>query len=537
MQSNPTTMLRLHDYLLGDMQHPWARTISKAILVACTAAIGLWFAYFAFETLSIPYPLEYRESASQVMTQYLLAGRNPYGLENQPMAMDSYGILYSLVVLPLAAVFGNTLLIHRVVSLVFLLLCAVLVSWTAYKCSKSVEAAIAFGVLVIMVLGARAGLGAFPSAIGAFCYLGALVIPAWRSFDRAGLMLSAFLSLLAYYSKPYFLLAFPIVASYLFLFVSKKKGALYALGFAAAAVASFLLVRALLPVYFVYTIGNNLADAMNDRAWLYYQLQQLWREFYPSIILAGLLVLLEAAAYRTVARAGEGPLQLADIRIAERPLISRPLNYFAYMRGWAGIVFLALLGHNDGSWMLYAYQLVMPLFYLWVASLFKPQSRLALIGIPLLALNMASFAAARFAPSFLQQRDSAGWARLYQYTDSSKHLLNTPIIASEMVRLGMAPVDTGRNSFWGLKPYPDIGLIGPSYAQVVRAWGGYQDSIQAAVASRAYDRIITIPDRDFFKPHNLRRYYTQVDSLNVTMPQTDQVWTVQIWEPVPGSGG
>jgi hypothetical protein len=470
------------------------------------------------------------------MTQYLLDGKNPYGLENQPMAMDSYGIVFSLFVLPVAALFGNTLLVHRVVTLAFLLLCSLLVSLLAFRWNKSAGAAVAFGVLVMMVLGARGGLGAFPSAAGAFFFLAALIVPFRRGFDQRGLVLSAFLSLVAFYSKPYFLLSFPIVASYVFIFESKRNAIFHGLVFAAMACVSFLIVRAFLPVYFIYTIGNNLANAMRDRPWLYYQLEQLGREFYPSVALAALLFLAGIVSLDWRKAAARELLSHSDILTLDRPLISKPLNYFAYAFGCSTLVFVLLLGQNDGSWMLYGYQLMMPPLFLWMATVFKPQSRMALIGIPLLVLNMFLFAGARYSPGFLEQKNSVEWAKLYEYTDRSKHILNTPLVASEMLRSGMWPVDSGRNSFWGLKPYPDIGLLGPSYAVVVRAWGGYQDSIQASVMNRQYDRVITVPEADFFRPHNLRRYYDRVDTLDVTMPQTDQVWTVEIWEPNAGGG-
>lgn len=506
------------------------------VLLGCAGVVGLWTIYFACVTISIPYPLEYRESASQVMTQYLLEGRNPYGLENQPMAMDSYGIVYSLLVLPLAALFGNTLLIHRVVTLVFQLLCSLLVGLMGFRWSKSAGAAIAFGVLNGMVLGARGGLGAFPSAVGAFFFLSALIVPFLRTFDRRGLVFSALLSLVAFYSKPYFLLSFPIVASYLFIFESKRKAVFHGLVFAVMACASFLLVRALLPVYFIYTIGNNLSNAMRDRPWLYYQLEQLGREFYPSVVLAAILLVAGVLSLEWRTAKPREMLSSSNLLSLERPLVSKPLNYFAYAFGCSALVFVLLLGQNNGSWMLYGYQLMMPPFFLWMASVFKPLSRMALIGIPLLVLNLFLFARARYNPEFLQQRNSMDWARLYAYADSSRHILNTPLIASEMLRLGMWPVDSGRNSFWGLKPYPDNALLGPSYAVVLRAWGGYQDSIQASVMSRQYDRIITVRDTDFFKAHNLRTYYHEVETLDVTMPQTDQVWTVEIWEPNAGGG-
>ena len=100
------------------------------VLLGCVAA---WLLYFGFKTVTFPYPLEYREGGSQVTTQFLLNGENPFTLENQPLGANDYGIGYALAVLPLAAIFGNTLLVHRAVSTFFVLLSSILVFRTIFK--------------------------------------------------------------------------------------------------------------------------------------------------------------------------------------------------------------------------------------------------------------------------------------------------------------------------------------------------------------------------------------------------------------------
>ena len=52
------------------------------------------------------------------ITRLLLEGRNPYALSELPASTNVYGIVYHLVVLPLARVFGNSFTVHRAVSVV-----------------------------------------------------------------------------------------------------------------------------------------------------------------------------------------------------------------------------------------------------------------------------------------------------------------------------------------------------------------------------------------------------------------------------------
>jgi len=148
--------------------------------------------------------------------------------------------------------------------------------------------------------------------MGAFFFIAAVALPYLRRFDRRGLLLSAAASLLALYTKPYFVLGFGIVASYTFLFISKKAGLIYALGFGAVTAVSVFLIRSILPLYFYDTIFNNLSQAaQNNPAHMLRQLRQLAVEFLPLVV-AGLLVLLAALAALT--RGAAGGVRLIDRR-------------------------------------------------------------------------------------------------------------------------------------------------------------------------------------------------------------------------------
>src|SRR6266496_3588052 len=98
--------------------------VSEILLLGSAAGSILWSIYFAVVTISIPYPIELREGASQVMTRFFLSGSNPFVLQNQPLAMNNYGLGYNLVVAPFAALLGNTLLVHRSVTFGFILFSA-----------------------------------------------------------------------------------------------------------------------------------------------------------------------------------------------------------------------------------------------------------------------------------------------------------------------------------------------------------------------------------------------------------------------------
>ena len=83
------------------------------ILVVLT---GLLILAVQIKIITFPYPLELREGAIKLSTHTLLNGVNPYALANNPIYINGFGLLYNLLVLPFAALFGNLLQLHRLIN-------------------------------------------------------------------------------------------------------------------------------------------------------------------------------------------------------------------------------------------------------------------------------------------------------------------------------------------------------------------------------------------------------------------------------------
>ena len=177
--------------------------LTGILLLAGTILSIAWAAYFSVVTISMPYQIELREGTALVTTRILLNGENPFSFENQPLAMTNYGIGYNLAVLPFARFFGNTLLVHRAVTFTFILLSAFACAAVVYKKQKDISLSFTCGAFVIIGLTTNGGIGAYPSSMGTFLFLLAVLVPYIRSFDRIGLFASILFSLLAFYTKPY----------------------------------------------------------------------------------------------------------------------------------------------------------------------------------------------------------------------------------------------------------------------------------------------------------------------------------------------
>ena len=175
---------------------------SRVLLLLGAAGSILWSVYFSVTTIFIPHQIEFREGTALVLTKILMGGGNPFSFENQPLGMTNYGIGYNLVVLPFAVLLGNTLVVHRAVTFVFVLLSCSVVFLSLNKSSNEPALALVGSAFVMIGLIANGGIGAFPSAMGTFLFSTALLVPFVRSFDRAGLITSLLVSLVSFYTKP-----------------------------------------------------------------------------------------------------------------------------------------------------------------------------------------------------------------------------------------------------------------------------------------------------------------------------------------------
>ena len=500
---------------------------SRALLFLGALLSILWSGYFAVVTISIPYQIELREGAAQVMTDFLLSRTNPFVFEHQPLAMNNYGLGYNLVVTPFAALLGNTLSVHRSVTFVFILLSSLVGFIVVYKTKKEIASSAACAAFIMIGLMGRGGIGAFPSALGTFLFMLTILVPFLKGFDRTSLLLSILFSVAAFHSKAYFVLGFGVVASYLFLFVSKKTGLFYSALFLILVAISFLAARLIFPLYILDTIIANISNTDRSFAHLVAQLAQLWAYFFP-VLLSFLFFLIFGK--EKVDPAGRA-FNIWDL---EQPLLRPSLNYLFYSSMCALLAFLLFLGSHIGSYLNYVYQLILPLFFCWVFSEVDLRKKISIPLVIAVLFNLFFWGKDMISPQMLEQRDSREWARLYSYVQSSSNILNSPVITSKMIELGLNPLDSGQTSyFYSVEPYPNNAIFGPSYETFHADGLRYIKFIDNSVEKQKFDLVVTTAEKStFYHAKLIEKFYVPVDEIKVDMPQTGQQWTVLLWRPL-----
>jgi len=509
--------------------------ISRLLLFFGSILSILWAGYFMYEVIHIPHQITTLEGTASVHTWFYLRGMNPFSLENQPLGITLYGFMYNLIVFPFAAWFGNTLIVHRTVNFVFILLSSTIFYYVIFRERKNNLLALACSAFVMISLAGVQGLGgisAYPAPTGVFFFIGAIFIPFLFSFDTKSLALSALFALAGFYTKPYFLLSFGIVASYVFLFISPKKGLMYGLTFFILTLLSIFAVKDIFPLYFVGTIWANVSQGRRILEHLLAQLHSLIITFLPLLIIILLILVVDGI------KMGGKSLTKRSYRINisrwNEPLFGYSPSYIFYAFGVSLLAFVTILGWHGPNPLGYAYQLVAPLFICWVFSGLIPESKTNLLAALLIIINLFTWESRIMSPEYLKERSQNEWTRLLGYLDGAESIIHPPIMVTDIMALGFPPMDSGQTViFFTIQPYPDTILSDIPYERIRRDGYGYASSINRRIENRRYDVIITAKDKaQLFDTLTLEQNYTLVDEINIEM-NMGGVYTLQIWKPNP----
>ena len=479
------------------------------IFVAGLLFFIIWLLVYAWNVIVTYGPVGYREGANMLLTEYILKGRNPFVLMNQPLMNTNKGAFYNLLVVPFAAIFGNTLALHRVISIVFILLSCGLVIWCLRNFKINWPVSIAGGALVFAGLLFYVGPTARADGLGTFLYLVSGLIPYMRKFDRQSLLISATAGILAFFTKPYFILSFGIVAFYIFLFLSKKKALVLMIGTSLVLLAAAVMVRRFFPCYFLNTILNN---ASNEASHVDFLLKQL-------AVFAGVFAPLLLIFFLT------NPICL------EKPFLSMPFDYFGFFFFCAFDAIL-LLGQNTGNYMVYLFQLMAPPLVILALKNLKPRvSFRALVTLPLLLINLYLLSFHMLYPNTPPPAEQ--WSEVNQLLAESKKVLNSPILVPEMIRLGLQPIDSGSTEYYyRTQPY-DGNLIAPLYSATKMRGDDYLYEIENNIRTKGFDKIIiTRGYSPFVELDLLQQFYTHVKDFHIEMPQSRESWDLEYWEPI-----
>ncbi len=263
------------------LQHQKSPLLIKAVVYILIILIVL-FLFVHTKIITFPYQLELREGNTQLTTHAFLNGINPYAIPNNPLYINIYGVLFNLVMLPFARLLGNTIQLHRLLNGFFILIQAAIIikvmrtQKTSWLASFLAACFIWLGQLYFSTPLAR------PDALGGILFILAIFIPWLYQFDLKSLTLSILLGVLSYQTKFYFFLSIAIIASYLFLFVSKKKAILYAIAAGILFTLNIFILYISFDTYFVNSLYVSSGSLSMNFEKMFEQLFKFFRDYWVA---------------------------------------------------------------------------------------------------------------------------------------------------------------------------------------------------------------------------------------------------------------
>lgn len=404
--------------------HPPILQLMEGAAVAFSLAAFGWLVMLWLRMIASPAPQEMREGAIILTTLALLDGRNPYAPEIAVQAGNLYGILYPLLVLPAALLFGPGLATHRAVNALFLALAAWLV-WRAARRAGSAALPALFAALVCLA-GWLYWVGPTirSDGVGLACMIGALAIAAPDPGSPRRFAAVLALSLAGFAAKIYFLGGAMIVAAHVVLFVSWRRGLAFGVALVAATAAWALALALAMPAWGAHVLFANVGAAGYDPA-------HLLRQGRDWLIFSLPLLAWLAAAVLMLPRARWG----GEARFWG----------FAALCGLA--VLLVSLGGHTGAHMTYFFHLLSPSLAIALAAATGRAAgppRALILTLPLAVLLNAHWfvlSPDRFAAA------EARFAIAAEALSGARSSLVTTEFAALAALAGHVPVETGHSEY------------------------------------------------------------------------------------------
>lgn len=434
------------------------------------AALFFYFAYTIGNYIINPYFSEFREGHTFSSTYLLEKGIRPFTLETYPEYYNSYGIVFNLVVTPFALLFGNTLILHRIINELFL------VGTIAFLAIYQTPRRFTFAHLIIMLtawwlFNYCTNNSVRPDGLGVFLYTLCIFIPLRRGFDGLGMILSMLCALLAFYTKVYFVGGWYLLSVAL-LFHSWKKFLVYNVCFHSLLVLSAAAVFQVFPLYFYETIFayNSSSHNIALLELLLYSVKQFCRfSFLALPILLYILIPFRKSIF-----------------IENRLLV--------FMMLPCALVLFYPLGTNIGANTTYHTHLMLPLLL-----------PLALNAVQKVRCeNLRRFAALAFImpnlwlkiPFSAQggvhwQKVEPEWQKIEQYVNQAHNVLNSDCLSYLLMKQNKELVTDGVSGFvYGYHPSPLTQCLFGLDNEILKRKEQYINRISTGLREKKFDLII-----------------------------------------------
>lgn len=515
----------------------WTGTYFLALMLAL-AALG----YHHWQIILAPFPLDYYEGTTLMITQIFAEGGNPYTREYQPGAMYVYPPLFNLLLAPMTWFVDNDLVLHRTVCGLFILASCLLVARAVRDCGADPLDALAAACLLYAALLFYATPISSTNAMGVFLFLVILYLP-WRySFSPGSLILAAFVGVAAFYSKQYFILAVGLLCAFLFVYRSMTRALTLGLGFAILVCVSLWLVNLSSPYYLDNTLFSTAISAamLQNTQSAVIQYSEFLRIYWPLLLLAMYQLFLAVR--------GPGNPGVIDLIKPGRRGVDgqRGVLYFWFCLLLAAVIVFYSLARNPGNYLTYLFQLLSPLLLMGV---FGGMSRLRehrkYAALPVL---LCLFMGWSLLPQDFSTTE-ASWERVDELISEEENILASQILIKDLLRHKRRVYQDGHTFYFPLAAEKPSWFVKEAVEDTVaEIWANYITGLYRDVELQKFDLIVVSP-WDFHGiflansppfssltgPEFLKKYYYVAEQfpLSMTGRHGGGTYNMKVWRPRP----
>ncbi len=502
-----------------------ARNIFVAFLMVSLFVVFIFFFSYHLKIIQTPYQLDFGgEGAALVTTKQLLDKVNPFILSEQPQHTQNYGIFYSVAAYPLALKWGSTLLVHRLVTAIFIWLACLLLFFILRKekipMYLSVVASVIFYAQLVSLFTPQAR----PDAVGLFIFLLSVFIPWRRNFDRLSLVFCVLLSFLALLTKLYFVLGLPLVIAYVFIFRSKKKGLLFAAASLLFFALMILLVDKLFPLYWTNSFYFFFIVKVGKLIGVVHMVKQVLAFSYKNFALITILGIWLLKIFAPLKFSLKNLASHFNFKNFDLPLISGVnFDFIAFVLLFDFLVFALVLGHNTGTFVDYIHHVISPFLLIVIFRyLSGVKGKLFIFYSVLLTVNLFFYIYKQNPLVDYSQQ----WRAINKEVMLHQNILNGPSLTAVLSEQNKPVYYTGHSFIL----FPDPPQYSPEYKEVKIRMDEFDKSIKQAIAAKKFGAIMIDSYQDQGIAEDLiKQYYRKKTTLFV--PYAFYSSVIDVWEP------
>ena len=565
----PRTGLRFNFFGTGKIFDTAGGMRRRLIFNVVAAAVIFYSAFFVVHIavsafIGTQIPNEYREAANVDLTLSIIQGVNPYSLANldgpRPGLVFQYGPLFSLLVAGVHFIvpFIDIIVLHYVVAFICVMTAAVMASVMAKENTETLLPCAVVFLFTIVCTWRYGYINAVPDTLGVTLLVLILFVETRRSL-RGREFIEAFISVAVFYTKQYFV----VIALSLFIYkltVDKRACIRLTVSGLALLAVSVAAIHIWCPLYFTYSLlvvhgvsgqstgaaapvfsfvglngtsGVVAASKYNEppSGWLF-ELQQVKS-------LAGIFIFVFAGMAVSVIKA---------FRL-RTPSFSGSRLFVIH----SGVAALALLylGQNDGAWLSYYLQILMPtvIIYTFISmekiclddTSEKPYLMVC-TGLFLLMVMFTVYRCDGRLPVY-DKSDAAkrAWDTAYgycgSYADEGEILYIAPL-GFDALSNGRYLYDNGHEMAINEDFYEEYRrssfyrMLFPYAGTVMEKHLAYRDEMRENVRHQGYSLVTAVPGYETIADSALLKQsgYELIDTLTLDMGRTS--YEVEFWAPM-----